>query len=107
MKTVVLAMCGALLAPYQCGARTTNRPVEDTAPAALWTLAERFETDGDTKARDTTLRQLAERYPQSRFGKRARIELGMATQAETESEDDSDAAPAQESGEGADADDAT
>lgn len=105
MKTVVLALCGALLAPYQCGARTTNRPVEDTAPGALWTLAERFESDGDTKARETTLRQLAERYPTSRYGKRARIELGMATQAETEDEDESNAPPAQESG--AEADDAS
>ena len=91
MKTVVLALCTALLAPYQCGTRTTNRPVEDTAPGALWTLAERFETEGDSKARDITLRPLAEKYPASRYGKRARIELGMATAAETEAEDDNDA----------------
>jgi outer membrane protein assembly factor BamD (BamD/ComL family) len=96
MKTVVLALCSALLAPYQCGTRTTNRPVEDTAPAALWTLAERFESDGDAKARETTLRQIADKYPASRYGKRARIELGMATEAETAAEGEESDAPVDE-----------
>jgi hypothetical protein len=93
MKSVALALCAALLAPYQCGTRATNRPVEDTAPQALWTLAERFEKDGDAKAREITLRQIAEQYPMSRFGKRARIELGMPA---PEGQSDTDSAPQEE-----------
>lgn len=77
MKSVVLALCGVLLAPYQCGSKGTQRPVEDTAPKALWVLAERFEADNDAKARETTLRQLAEKYPSSRYAQKAREALGI------------------------------
>ena len=77
MKSAVLALCAALLAPYQCATSKNERPLEDTAPKALWILSERFQKDGDDKARETTLRQIVEQYPGSRYASRARSELGM------------------------------
>ncbi len=77
MKAAALALCTALLAPYQCATSKNERPMEDTAPKALWVLSERFEKEGDQKARETTLHQLVEQYPSSRYAERARSELGM------------------------------
>jgi hypothetical protein len=91
MKSAVLALCVAMWAPYQCATDPNERPMEDTAPKALWLLSERFQTDGDQKARETTLRQLAEQYPSSRYAQRAREELGIAAP-------DREAAPDQEQG---------
>jgi|GEM_PF-1053503 len=77
MKPVVLALCGVLLAPYQC-ATAEHKPLEDTAPKSLWLLAERFEKEGQSSAREVTLKQLVEQYPGSRYARKARAELGMA-----------------------------
>ena len=77
MKIAVLALCTALLAPYQCATSKEQRPLEDTAPKALWLLAERFKKEGDGKARETTLHQIVEQYPGSRYASRARGELGI------------------------------
>lgn len=76
MRTVVLALCSALLAPYQCATKD-YRPLDDTAPKSLWMMAERFEKEGQTSARETTLKQLIEQYPGSRYASRARAELGI------------------------------
>ncbi|MFT3925008.1 MAG: hypothetical protein QM778_20905 [Myxococcales bacterium] len=76
MKPVVLALCSVLLAPYQC-ATAEYKPPEDTAPKSLWILAERFEKEGQSSARETTLKQLVEQYPGSRYAHRARALLGM------------------------------
>ncbi len=51
------------MAPYQCATSKNERPLEDTAPKALWILSERFEKEGDGKARETTLRQIVDQYP--------------------------------------------
>jgi TolA-binding protein len=40
-------------------------------------LAERFKTEGNQAARETTLRQIIETYPSSRYAQRARQELGI------------------------------
>jgi len=77
MKSAVLALCAALLAPYQCATSKNERPLEDTAPKALWILSERFQKEGDGKARETTLQQIVEQYPGSRYAQRARSELGL------------------------------
>jgi hypothetical protein len=79
MKGLALALSIALWAPYQCASDTGERPVEDTAPKALWLLSERFQAEGDMKARETTLRQLIEQYPSSRYAQRARQELGLSS----------------------------
>lgn len=78
MKAALLAITLALSAPYQCGTEKNVRPVEDSAPEALWKLAERFREQGDLEARATTLKQLLEQYPSSRYAERAREELGDA-----------------------------
>jgi hypothetical protein len=77
MKPAVLALCTALLAPYQCATKKEHQPLEDTAPQALWSLSERFAKEGDAKARETTLRQIVDEYPSSRYAQRARDELGI------------------------------
>jgi hypothetical protein len=87
MKSAVLALCVALWAPYQCATDPNERPIEDTAPKALWLLSERFAEEGDQKARETTLKQLVEQYPSSRYAQRARDELGIATPEGTEQAD--------------------
>jgi len=76
MKSVVLALCGVLLAPYQC-ATGEYVPLEDTAPKSLWLMAERFEKEGQSSAREITLQQLVEQYPGSRYARRARAILGI------------------------------
>ncbi len=78
MKAPLFAAALYAFAPYQCGTEPNERPVEDTPPQALWTLAERFGADGDVAARETTLRQIIEEYPSSRYAQRARQELGIA-----------------------------
>jgi hypothetical protein len=47
----------------------------DSAPEALWALAERLEADGARDARRRALEFLVERYPSSRFARRAAIAL--------------------------------
>lgn len=64
-------------APFQCASDPDpTRRMEDTAPEALWTLAERFQEQGDANARRVTLEELRDRYPSSRYAERARQELG-------------------------------
>jgi len=99
MKPLVLALCTALLAPYQCATSKETRPLEDTAPKALWLLSERFQKDGDNKARDTTLHQIVEQYPGSRYASRARSELGIeAPEGEQTEEGDKSSAEKAEAG---------
>jgi hypothetical protein len=77
---LVAAMAVALAgAPFQCASDPDpNRRMEDTAPEALWELSERFEAQGDEQARQETLRHLIERYPSSRFARRAELVLDRA-----------------------------
>jgi hypothetical protein len=77
MKAALLALSITLWAPYQCGTEPDERPQEDSAPKALWMLAEKFEQEGNSSARETTLHQLIEQYPSSRFAERARENMGM------------------------------
>jgi TolA-binding protein len=68
------AMLGASSsgAPFQCASDPDpSRRMEDSAPEALWILAERFREEGDVEARRTTLRHLMEQYPSSRYAQRA------------------------------------
>ena len=81
MRVAVLSL--ALLsstAPYQCASEPDpDRRMQDTAPEALWHLAARFHEQGDAAARDDTLRELGERYPDSRYAGRAEMALGGDT----------------------------
>ncbi|MEY4510262.1 MAG: hypothetical protein RLZZ450_2384 [Pseudomonadota bacterium] len=77
MKATLLALSITLWAPYQCGAEPDARPQEDSAPKALFMLAEKFEQEGNSSARETTLRQLIDQYPASRYAERARADMGM------------------------------
>ena len=71
------------LAPLQCGGPPQEHPQYEDSPAeAVWTLAERFEAEGDERARRQTLEYLVERYPSSRFAERARSVLGQGAPAE-------------------------
>lgn len=78
MKLIVVLtlLFGFVAAPFQCG--TEPEPelaLEDTPSEALWLLAERFRSEGQTEARMITLRQLTEQYPTSREAERARLVL--------------------------------
>jgi outer membrane protein assembly factor BamD (BamD/ComL family) len=77
MKAALLALSITLWAPYQCATEPNERPQEDSAPKALWMLAEKFEQEGNSSARETTLHQLIEQYPSSRYAERARANMGM------------------------------
>jgi TolA-binding protein len=81
VRALLFAACLLSSAPYQCATDRSERPVEDTAPQALWILAERFEAEGNQAARETTLQQLLQQYPSSRYAQRAREELGIADPA--------------------------
>jgi TolA-binding protein len=80
----MLALSISLYAPYQCATEPNERPVEDSAPKALWMLAERFEAEGQSAARTTTLRQLLEQYPSSRYAERARAALAGSGESSPE-----------------------
>lgn len=94
MKATLLALGILLGAPYQCATEPNERPKEDSAPQALWMLSERFEQEGNGGARETTLKQLLEHYPSSRYAARAREALGMPAKGGA-----SEAAASQEEGE--------
>ena len=83
MRSAVLALSVLLGAPYQCATEPNERPVEDSAPKALWMLAERFHAEGQGDANRTTLHQLIEQYPSSRYAERARQALAGPTAAPT------------------------
>jgi hypothetical protein len=84
MKAVLLALGLTLWAPYQCGTEPNERPREDTAPAALWELSEKFEAEGNAAARESTLNQLVEKYPSSRQAEKARLALGLPSRAKND-----------------------
>jgi hypothetical protein len=88
MKAALLALSISLWAPYQCGAEPNERPREDSAPKALWMLAEKFDKEGNSGARETTLHQIVEVYPSSRYAERARQALGMPSRAEGKDSDE-------------------
>lgn len=76
-----LALVALLGAPLQCPSRGAPPPElarEDGPDEALWALAERFGREGDEAARRTTLRQIVERYPSSRYSARAALALDGA-----------------------------
>ena len=76
---LILATLPATLAPFQCASDPDPEyRLEDSPSEALWELAERFERDGETAARRTTLLQLVERYPSSREAARARLQLDIS-----------------------------
>lgn len=77
MKAALLALSITLWAPYQCATEPDERPQEDSAPKALFMLSEKFEQEGNSSARETTLRQLIEQYPASRYAEKARAEMGL------------------------------
>lgn len=70
-------LAGSLgLAPFQCASDPDDTlRQEETAPEALWGLAERFRAQHDTPARAATLRYLVDRYPSSNYAERARLAL--------------------------------
>jgi TolA-binding protein len=74
---LLFVLCvSASSAPLQCPSTPPPEQArEDQAPEALWILAQRFSTHGDTQSSYATLRFLVERYPSSRFAERARITL--------------------------------
>lgn len=104
MKAALLALSVMLAAPFQCGTEPNERPREDSAPKALWMLAEKFETQGNAPARETTLEQLVEVYPSSRYAERARQALVLPSRqnsagpAASESEGESSGSEDPESG---------
>jgi TolA-binding protein len=77
VKALLVATLLLATAPYQCASDSSDRPIEDTAPQALWILAERFANEGNAEARRTTLEQIIDQYPSSRYAQRARQELGV------------------------------
>jgi hypothetical protein len=99
VKLALVAAMAVVLAgaPFQCASDPDpNRRMEDTAPEALWELSERFEAQGDEPARRETLRHLIERYPSSRFARRAELVLegaGAASEANAATDPTEDDAP--------------
>ena len=77
LATAVLAgSLGLSLAPFQCASDPDESlRQEETAPEALWNLAERFHAEHDDDARLRTLHYLVDHYPSSRFSERARLAL--------------------------------
>lgn len=74
-----LALVALLGAPLQCPSRSTPELAREDGPdEALWSLAERFGREGNEAARRTTLRELVERYPSSRYRVRAALALDGA-----------------------------
>ena len=75
-SAVIIAALSLSGAPFQCASDPDpERAIEDSAPEALWNLAEEFRERGDEDARRTTLEHLVERYPSSRFAQRAELAL--------------------------------
>ncbi len=67
---------GTLGAPMQCGSsRDPDLRLEDTPGDALWDLASTFEKEGNTAARDRTLKYLVTRYPSNRHADAAKQRL--------------------------------
>jgi hypothetical protein len=76
VKHAALLALALSLSPFQCASDPDpERAMEDSAPAALWDLSERFRADGDLAGRTRVLRYLVDRYPSSRYARRAEREL--------------------------------
>ncbi len=73
----LLCLCAlGVAAPLQCPSRAQPELAREESPAdALWQLSERFAAQGNTAARDETLRYLIDRFPTSRQAERARLAL--------------------------------
>lgn len=78
VRTLLFALGGALFAqaPLQCSREPDpDLRTYETPPDALYDLAQRFKSKGDTSAWRDTLSYLVERYPSSRFAERAKQDL--------------------------------
>ena len=78
VKTSVLLACLAALgqAPLQCGSEPDHSLRQHETPdEALYGLAEKFKAQGNEAAWRDTLEYLVERYPNSRYATRARLDL--------------------------------
>lgn len=78
MIRALTLVCLLVTAPMQCASDPTTTVHDDdvdSAPEALWKLAERFRVEGNVEARRTALDQLRHDYPSSRFAVRAEREL--------------------------------
>ena len=77
LRVLCAAAClGLIGAPFQCASDPDpSRRLEESAPESLWHLSEHFEERGDRDAREQTLRYLIERYPRSRYARRAELAL--------------------------------
>ena len=66
-----------LTAPFQCASEPDpSRRLQDSPAEALWDLAEAFRQEDAASARERTLRQIVERYPDSAEAEMARMALG-------------------------------
>ncbi|HEY1695740.1 MAG TPA: tetratricopeptide repeat protein [Polyangiaceae bacterium] len=74
---VGLGLASAASAPIQCGHTPEAELQEDETPGdALWKLAQTFKERGQAEAEKTTLKELVEKYPASRWVGPAKEELG-------------------------------
>lgn len=72
---LTIALLGT--APFQCAHDPdASEHAHDTPSEALWTLSEQFKANGETQARNETLRMIVDRYPTSREADQAREALG-------------------------------
>jgi len=63
-------------APFQCASKVDpDKRMEEEPAEVLYGLAERFEAQGDARARAETLRYIVSRYPSSRFAIMAKQDL--------------------------------
>jgi outer membrane protein assembly factor BamD (BamD/ComL family) len=77
LAPILLAASVAFAAPLQCARKTgPEMRTEDDPAEVLYTLAGRFQAEGNAAARAETLRFLVSRYPESRFAQAARLDLG-------------------------------
>ena len=73
---LTIALLGT--APFQCAHDPdASEHAHDTPSEALWTLSEQFKANGETQARNETLRMIVDRYPTSREADQAREALGQ------------------------------
>ncbi len=100
MKAAALTVCLGLVvgtAPFQCASDPDpDRAMEDSAPRALWDLAERFREAGDAPGQRQTLLFLVDRYPSSRYTRRAELELGRSARDDPRDAPDLDEAPGED-----------
>jgi len=79
IAAVVLGLATLGQAPLQCGGEPDYSLRQHETPGeALYGLAEQFKAEGDEAAWRKTLERLIERYPNSRFAARAKLDLQKA-----------------------------